>query len=845
MKPFTPTKLALAISAQLALTAGVAPVAVAQENSALEEVVITGTRREARSVYDSAAPIDVIGGDDFRNQGGTDMTDLIRTAVPSFNVNTQPISDAATVIRPANLRGLAPDHTLVLLNGKRRHRASVITWLGNGVSDGSQGPDISVIPSIALKQLEVLRDGASAQYGSDAIAGVMNFILKDDSSGGSIEAKYGEYDEEGENVYSVAGNIGLPFTSRGFFNASFEYGESDDTDRSVQRNDAQGLIDGGNTDVANPAQIWGSPEVNDDIKTIFNMGVELNDNAEAYAFGNYAYKEVDGGFYFRNPDTRGGVFSNDGGATRLVGDVTEDGSGNCPTDLATDDDAGLAAVIADPNCFVFNEMFPGGFTPRFGADTKDASLVAGVRGTLDNGLGYDVSGSFGYNDSDFFIYNTVNASLGPNTPTDFDPGDYTQTEYNFNADFNYPVEVEMFASDLNIAGGFEFRNEEFEITSGDAESFSFGPLATQGFSAASNGFPGFSTLISGDWDRENWAAYIDMEADVTDRWLVGVAIRYEDFDDFGSTTNGKIQTHFDVTDWLGLRATYSTGFRAPTPGQSNAFNVSTTFDLELGDLINEGVVPPTNPVSQTRGGQELEEEESTNISAGLVIQWENLSLTADYYYIEVDDRIALSQNFTLTDQEREDLINSGVTAAANIRDFRFFVNDFDTETEGFDVVATYSLDWSAGLTDFNVAYNYTDTSVESFDPSIIDATRIAELEEGLPESRMTFNTTHLYDSWRFMLRYNWTDEWYDGEDFGGVDFGESIPTYDSYWTVDAEVGYTFEDLGLTVVAGANNITDETPDDNRGAADGVGNAYSQFAPLGFNGAFYYGRVIFDF
>ena len=845
MKPFTPKKLALAISTQIALTAGVTPVALAQEDAGLEEVVVTGTRREARSVYDSAAPIDVIGGDDFRNQGGTDMTDLIRTSVPSFNVNTQPISDAATVIRPANLRGLAPDHTLVLLNGKRRHRASVITWLGNGVSDGAQGPDISVIPSIALKQLEVLRDGASAQYGSDAIAGVMNFILKDDNSGGTIEAKYGEYDEEGENIYSIAGNIGLPFTDDGFFNASFEYGEQDDTDRSVQRNDAQALIDGGNTAVANPAQIWGSPEVNDDIKTIFNMAVSLNEDQEFYMFGNYAYKEVDGGFYFRNPDTRGGVFSPDGGATRLVGDITGDMSGNCPDDLATDDEAGLAAVIADPNCFVFNEMFPGGFTPRFGADTKDASLFAGLRGSLDSGLTYDFSASFGYNDSDFFIYNTVNASLGPQTPTSFDPGDYTQTEYNFNADFSYPVKVDMFASDLNIAGGVEYRVEEFEITAGDQDSFTFGDLATQGFSAASNGFPGFSPLIAGDWDRSNYAAYIDMEADVTERLLVGVAVRWEDFDDFGSTVNGKLSGRFELTDWLGLRATYSTGFRAPTPGQSNAFNVSTTFDLELGDLINEGVVPPTNPVSQTRGGQELEEEESTNISAGFVLQWENLSLTVDYFNIEVDDRIALSQNFTLTDEERQELIDSGVTAAANIRDFRFFVNDFDTETEGVDVVGTYSVDWAAGITDINLAYNYTDTSVESFDPNIIDGTRIAELEEGLPESRYTITGTHLLESWRFMLRYNWTDEWYDGEDFGGVDFGESVPTYDSYWTVDAEVGYTFEDLGLSLVAGANNITDETPDNNRGAADGVGNAYSQFAPLGFNGALYYGRLIYNF
>lgn len=834
MKPFTPTKLALAVSAQLALTAGIAPLAVAQEDTALEEVVITGTRREARSVYDSSAPIDVITGEDFRNQGSTDMTDLIRSVVPSFNVNTQPISDAATVIRPANMRGLAPDHTLVLVNGKRRHRASVITWLGNGVSDGAQGPDISVIPSIALKQVEVLRDGSSAQYGSDAIAGVMNFILKDDSEGGSIEAKYGEYDEEGENVYSIAGNIGLPFTSKGFFNASFEYGESDDTDRSVQRDDAQGLIDGGNTAVANPAQIWGSPEVNDEIKTIFNMAVELSDNAEAYAFGNYAYKEVDGGFYFRNPDTRGAVFSPDGGETRLVGDITGDMSGNCPV-VPVGDDQALADIIADPDCFVFNGQFPGGFTPRFGADTKDASLVAGLRGNMDNGLNYDVSASFGQNDADFFIYNTVNSSLGPNTPTDFDPGDYTQTEYNFNADFSYPVEIDAFASDLNVAGGVEYRSEEFEITAGQTESWDFGPLADQGFSAGSNGFPGFSPSIAGDWDRENYAVYLDLEADVTERLLLGVAVRYEDFDDFGSTTNGKIGAHFTVTDWLGLRATASTGFRAPTPGQQNASNTSTEFDASIGDLVNRGVIPPGSIVAQQRGGQELEEEESTNISAGLVFQWEDLTITADYYSIDVDDRIALSQDFTLTDAEREALINAGITAAGNIRDFRFFQNAFDTETEGFDVVATYTMDMFGGVSDFNLAYNYNETDVADFDPTVIDANRIQEIEEGLPESRYTVGGTHINGPWRVMLRHNWTDEWYDSED------GE---TYDSYWTMDAEVAYSF-DNGLSLMVGGQNFTDETPDDNPGASAGVGNAYSQFSPLGFNGAYYYGRIVYDF
>ena len=864
MKSFKPRTLALAVSAQIALSAGFTQVAfAADEELALEEVVVTGSRRQARSVFESAAPIDVIGGDEFRNQGASDMSTLIRNAVPSYNVNNQPISDAATVVRPANMRGLAADHTLVLVNGKRRHRASVISWLGNGVNDGAQGPDISVIPSIAIKQVEVLRDGAAAQYGSDAIAGVINFILKDDSEGGSIEAKYGEYTEEGESLYAIAGNIGLPFTSEGFFNASFEYGAADATDRSVQRDDAAALIAGGNTEVANPAQVWGNPEIIDDLKTFFNLGLSLNDSTEAYAFGNYASKEVKGGFYFRNPNTRSGVFGKElfeldanGDPTedslldengiarydRLVGDVTPDLSGNCPqTDgnnqggLDIRDDAGLAAVIADPNCYVFNGDFPGGFTPTFGAETEDVSFVLGVRGTAENGLAWDVSGGIGYNDADFFIFDTVNASLGPASPSAFDPGAYTQLEKNFNVDVSYPVAVGMFASDLNIAGGFEWRDEEFEITVGDQTSWEVGALADQGFSAASNGFPGFSPLAGGTFSRSNIAAYIDLEADVTDNWLLAVALRWEDFEDFGTTTNGKIATHFQVTDGVGLRASYSTGFRAPTPGQSNAFNVSTEFNLTTNQLENNGTVPSSNPVAGLRGGVPLDPEESTNYTAGIIWQIENFSITIDYFNIELTDRLGISQDFVLTDEEKDALEEAGVAGANSLETFRFFTNGLETETDGIDVVATYSLDSSVGVTDFNLAYNKTNSDVTKADPSVIDETRVQELEEALPETRWGFTATHLMNDWRFMARYSYFDDWYDSED---------TRTYDGYDMIDAEVGYSF-DAGVTVVVGANNITDETPDENPDAAGGVGNQYSQWSPGGFNGRFAYLRVMYDF
>jgi iron complex outermembrane receptor protein len=390
-----------------------------------EEIVVTGTRAQPRSAVESMVPIDVISSDDFTKQGDTDLSNQLRTLVPSYNVNTQPISDAATVVRPANLRNLAPDHTLVLINGKRRHRAAVIYWLGNGVADGAQGPDISTIPSIALRQVEVLRDGASAQYGSDAIAGVLNFLLKDSSEGGSFELRTGGFTAGDGNTTSFAGNIGLPLGETGFANFSIEIGQSDATDRSVQRDDAAALIAAGNTAVANPAQVWGSPETEDDIKFWGNFGYLTNSGKQLYAHTNYASKTVTGGFYFRNPNTRSAVFSGDGGQTLLIGDLLDaqdgilDGSANCPVVNIVNnvpDPAALAAVIANPNCFSFQELFPGGFTPQFGGDVEDYSVVAGIRGQTGGGLVWDASVSTGSNEVDFFITNTVNASLGPDTP---------------------------------------------------------------------------------------------------------------------------------------------------------------------------------------------------------------------------------------------------------------------------------------------------------------------------------------------------------------------------------------------------------------------------------------------
>ncbi|MCH9026999.1 MAG: TonB-dependent receptor [Proteobacteria bacterium] len=822
----------------------------------IEEVVATGTRGQPRSVTESMVPVDVISADEFINQGGTDLSDLIRNVVPSYSVNTQPISDAATVVRPAQLRGMAPDQTLVLINGKRRHRAAVISWLGNGVADGAQGPDISVIPSIALKQVEVLRDGASAQYGSDAIAGVMNFILKDAREGGSLEVRYGEFYEGDGTAMQIAANIGLPVGDEGFVNISVEYGESDPTDRSLQRDDAAALIAAGNTFVANPAQIWGSPIIDDELKLMVNFATEAGNGKEFYGHGNYAEKRVEGGFFFRNPNTRGAVFSADGGISRLVGDMTPGDGITCPggIDFSFDSDpvapgiqpgippgteliigsageaAAVAQITADPNCFIMNELFPGGFTPRFGGEVLDFSIVGGIRGETSSGLLWDASIGYGTNEVDFFINNTVNASLGPATPTSFDPGLYRQEEFNLNFDVSY-----AFGDNGNIAGGLEYRDEQFDIGLGQTESWSIGPLADQGFSAASNGFPGFSPIAAGTWSRSNFAVYVDLEVNPTDDWSLGFATRFEDFDDFGTTFNGKVATNFRINDRLAWRASASSGFRAPTPGQSNAFNVSTEFDLVLMDLVNNGNIPPGSRVAELRGGRPLEAEKSINLSVGAILTLGEVDITIDYFNIELKDRLGQTKLFALTAQEVIDLLAEGVTSAANLANFRFFINDFETTTQGIDLIANYTADMLGGSTDWTLLFNWTDTEVTKHNPDTLDDLRIQELQEGLPGFRGNLTANHrATDNFRVLARLSYYDEWFDSED-GAV--------YDGEWLVDLEAAYSVND-NLTVTVGAQNIFDIFPGENQGARSGVGNRYSQFTPFGFNGGFWYARIRYE-
>ena len=516
----------------------------------LEEVVVVGSRVPTRSAHDSPVPVDVIEGKDMRNYGVRDMNSLLRATVPSYNVNQQPIGDAATLVRPANLRGLPPDSTLILVNGKRRHRGSVLTFLGGGISDGAHAPDLAVIPAIALKRVEVLRDGAAAQYGSDAVAGVMNFQLKDAPDSGTAETRWGQYYAGDGDTASIAANFGvplsLPFIQSGFANFSFEYGTSDWTSRSIQRDDAQALIDAGNNHVTNSrftrsptAMVWGAPEVLYDYKLFGNLGMKLNSKTELYAFGNYAQRKIEGGFYYRNPNTRGGVFDGPGDTIKVAN--LDPSQGGCP-EVPVNDAADYGDDIANlpSNCFIFNEKFPGGFTPFFGGTVRDWSAAVGIRGDLSSDnpwlddWHYDLSAVLGQHSTDFFMRNTINpqlAAMRTNIPTEYNPGMYTETDHVINLDLSRSLQTAMLPSPLNVGLGLEYRVEQFEVTAGGENSWfidnSPGGLAQQGFGIGSNGFTGFSPDIAGTNNRGSYAGYIDLETNVSKDLLVGVAGRYE------------------------------------------------------------------------------------------------------------------------------------------------------------------------------------------------------------------------------------------------------------------------------------------------------------------------------
>ncbi len=793
----------------------------------MEEVVVVGTRAEPRSVTDSTVPVDVISNEAFDSQAGSDMSNLIRSVVPSFHMSDNPSRDLAALLRPVNLRGLAPDHTLVLMNNKRRHRGSVIQWISNGASNGAQGPDISAIPSIAIRQLEVLRDGAAAQYGSDAIAGVLNFQLKDAPSGSDILVKYGGHSENEEETFmSVAGNIGLPLFDSGFANLSLEYGTSEPTNRSVQHGDATALIQQGVEGVRVPAKPWGSPDVKSNIKFVANLGNNVGEDGHFYAFGNYAEREVETFFFFRSPMNRVGVYKT-GDNHFLVGGEGCQAKYNVPA-VAENVLSFRDTLRADQDCFWFGEILPQGFTPRFGAVVSDLSGVVGYRTVILDDIDLDLSASTGYNRMNGFINDTLNPSLGATSPRDFNFGEYRQKEWNVNVDASKVVQV-LDGNDLNVAGGLEVRNEEFSIDIGERSSWAIGHYQQYGFSTGTNGFGGFNPASSGAWNRLNTAAYLDLELAMSDNAVYGGALRLEDFDGFGTTLNFKLTGRIDVSDTLAVRGSVGTGFRAPTPGQSNARNVSTVVNAATNVFEERGTIGSTHPVAVALGGRELEPEESVNFTAGAILELDNgITVTADFFSIDVTDRIALSGLTTVTDEIKTALVEQGVPEAADFTSVRFFTNDFDTSTRGIDIVATQSMELGDGILDVLFSFNNTQTSVEDYrmGSTITGGDTIDNLERGAPETRYGISARYSLERIDLTARYNFYGSWYDDH---------SAAEFDGYGYVDL-LGTLVVTDQISVSAGIENAFDAYPDET--ISYGNGRLYPRYSPAGYNGTLVY-------
>jgi iron complex outermembrane receptor protein len=836
------------------------------EDDLIEVVTTIGTRSKPRSAADSPVPIDTFSAAQLDQQPHGDMTENIKNLVPSFTA--APLTgDGSAFVRSTALRGLPPDEVLLLVNNKRRHRSALIQHFGAAMSQGSHAADMGMIPSIALKNVEILRDGAAAQYGSDAIAGVINFVLDDANEGGRVEAQYGQF-FEGETSIKLAGNIGLPLTDSGFANFSFEYVDHEQLIRGHQPFDAVEAINEGFANVGNDspysnddpgrAQTWGRPE-NDGIRTAWNLGLELGNGAEAYMFGNYADTYHNYRFFYREV-----VAADPNDSSELDGSLTP--MPIDPTDPDGDGIPGLPGAFAGNFCWC--DVLTGGYTPYLWGEQTDFSNVVGVRGEFDNGMLYDFSGSYGSNIMDYTLHNSISPTYGPGTSTSsFDTTDLKEYDTNLNADFSYPL-----SDAVNLAFGFEWREENYVMVAGDRESWVPGPWAEVGNLInplvpatcgddgdepctydsppnGSNGMPGTPAQSAGTFSRDNISIYVDAEWDVSDAILLQGAIRYEDYEDFGTDTNGKLAGRFNVSDSFTIRAAVSTGFRAPTPGQSNLETIVLSFDAAAAAQVLEGTLRPTDPLLTSFGGKALEPEDATNISVGFSANFgDSFTLTADYYQVDVEDRIVKTFNLSVPDTPE--------FADVDFDSVAFYTNGLETETSGFDLVALWSMDWAGGSsTDFSLAWNNNDTKitkVNAIDHDADPATDPVEpvsggtqfnIENNLPENRFSFAANHHMDRLDLTLRANWYDDTIDEQ-------SGRIPV-DSAMMVDIEARYELNDEWKLVV-GANNVFDEFPStvgENNFPTPSVRNhqglTYPRRSPIGYDGGMWYLKGVYSF
>lgn len=834
--------------------------AEAEEATGIDAIIVTGTRRTDRTVADSTVPVDVISGDELLNSGTTETNKLLNQLVPSFNFPQPSLTDGTDSLRPATLRGLAPDQVLVLVNGKRRHQSALVN-LNGSVGRGSTAVDLNTIPPLAIERIEVLRDGAASQYGSDAIAGVINIQLKK-GIGGRAQATFGKYITEMEDVgqvdtvslttgladnpvitytgndrkrrdgdtYTFASNFGLPLGDSGYLNLTAEYKDRSPTNRSgpdIRRN----YFNAGDPREATfnrYAHRYGDG-VSKDLNFFVNAGFEFSDSAEFYTFGSYGIRDGNGaGFYRRSSDVR-----------------NRDWAASTTT---------------------FVPIYADGFLPLIASEIVDISAAAGLRGAM-SGWDYDLSVVYGSNRLNYNIENTVNTSLGSVVSARrFDAGGLRSGQTSINLDLRRDLDIGIGQS-VSLAFGGEYRNENYKIVPGELQSYVNGPFSAAPFNAAGGAqvFPGFRPANATDVSRDSFAGYLELDADLSDSLTVQLAGRYEHFSDFGDTINGKAAARYEVFDGVALRGSISTGFRAPSLAQQS-FATTSTNNVG-GVLIEVGTFPVSSPVAIALGAQPLEPEKSLNIGGGVTFTpVSGLSITADYYNIAIKDRITLTENLQGADVLAL-LTTAGVTGVSSAR---FFINGIDTRTTGLDIVASYRLpEFGLGKFRVSVGYNLNNTKItdrrvfSGFTAQRLFARQESfRLTDGQPKNKLNLSLDWDYDNVGMTLRTNRYGEVFLPSGFStaannnNIATGPGIVPGDIFlspkWVTDLE--FRFKPVeSVSIAFGANNLLDVYPDRLPfGTVDGVNYGfnnsflpYSSQSPFGFSGRFVYGRVSVEF
>jgi len=837
----------------LAIMAAIAAHADEQkEPTELSPIVVTGTHKAGLSPTDSISPIDVYAGDQIEDQGAVDLTDSLTKITPALNTQRFPIADGTAFVRPVTLRDLSPDQTLVLVDGVRRHRSALVNLqlapLGT-VNQGAQAVDFSAIPANAIQRVEVLRDGASVLYGSDAIAGVVNVILKDSPQGATVSAQYGEFEKGDGGRLRLDADAGFPLGPQGFLHVAVERDTADITSRGVARPDAAAIaaIVGADKVAYNGlGQRWGDPDV-DANKFFLNTAFHISDNLELYGNGSYMDNDTLSGFFYRAPvlppqykihgrstliGDANGDFLPDPAPQSLVNSILAQGL-NPANYLTADSSSPSGFVLLNP----IYTKFPGGYSPQFGAHIEDHEAVAGIRGNVAPDWKWDLHARTAQDSIDYDLEGSINPSLGSLSPTSFHPGKLTQEENEVGLDF-----VNTFgANPLTLAYGVQWRDQIYTITPGDAASIAVGPTASV-FGVGSDGFQGFFPASAGSFRQNSDSAYIDAETSLTDKLSGAAALRYEHADGFGSSTVYKLSGRYAFTDTFAARATYNTGFRTPTPGQEFTLNVTTTADAS-GNLIPSGTYPVDHPVARALGAVPLRSEKSKNFSGGLV--WDpldNVTTTLDYYKLRINNRIGLVSK-TVT-QGTVDILNAENYPNANLllnSDASYFANAFGSDVSGEDFVIDTRHKVGAGTLNIDFRYNHNTQDVVNVVPGTINADRVYDLEHQVPKNRAVLSFDYTLERFSASARVNYYGSWSTtGGLFGNGDASDAV-SYSSKTLLDLEGRYRFND-NYSVALGGENVFNTYPDkEKNGTLQFLGVKYALTSPFGFNGAFWYLRV----